>query len=292
MQISFCGAAQTVTGSCYLIETAERRFVIDCGMFQGNKEIRALNRQDFLFNPGELDFMLLTHAHIDHSGLIPKLCKLGFKGSIFATKATVELCQISLPDAGHIQELEAQWRNRKYSRRGLPEEEPLYTAADALACLRFFQAVGYEELFEPVPGIKVRFLDAGHILGSAIIELWVTEGGTTTKVVFSGDLGQKNQPIIKDPTLVTEADYILIESTYGNRLHEDNQRKVELLEKLILSSTTGKGNLIIPAFAIGRTQDILYYIRNLLLNGKIPNVPVYIDSPMAVSVTEIYHNNP
>jgi metallo-beta-lactamase family protein len=292
MQISFCGAAQTVTGSCYHIRTERSQFIVDCGMYQGNKEIRSLNRQDFLFNPAEVDFVLLTHAHIDHSGLLPKLCKAGFKNRIYTTKATADLCQIALPDSGHIQELEAEWRNRKYERRGLPTEEPLYTAAEATACLTHFYGVDYDAFIEPAPGIKVRFRDAGHILGSAIIEVWAEEAGSVTKVVFSGDLGQKNQPIIQDPTLVSEADYLLIESTYGNRFHEENRDKVELLKKIILGSTGGKGNLIIPAFAIGRTQDLLYYIRELLLNGQIPRVPVYIDSPMAISATEIYRNNP
>jgi metallo-beta-lactamase family protein len=292
MRISFYGAARTVTGSCYLIEAAEQRFIIDCGMFQGNKELRALNRQDFRFNPGELDFMLLTHAHIDHSGLIPKLCKEGFKSPIYATKATVDLCRIALPDSGHIQELEAEWRNKKNSRRGIPAEEPLYTVVDALSSLACFKAVDYQTVFEPAPGIRVQFSDAGHILGSAIIELWVVEAGITTKVVFSGDLGQRNQPIIQDPTLIKTADYVVVESTYGNRMHEDNQDKVQLLKKLILSSVGEKGNLIIPSFAIGRTQDLLYHLRNLLLHGEIPKMPVYIDSPMAVSVTEIYRNNP
>jgi metallo-beta-lactamase family protein len=292
MQISFCGAAQTVTGSCYHIQTAGSQFIVDCGMYQGNKEIRSLNRQNFLFNPAAVDFVLLTHAHIDHSGLLPKLCKAGFKNRIYTTKATVDLCKIALPDSGHIQELEAEWRSRKYERRGLPAEEPLYTAAEATACLTRFHGVNYDEMIEPAPGIKVRFRDAGHIMGSALIEVWVEEAGTITKVVFSGDLGQKNQPIIKDPTLVRETDYLLIESTYGNRFHEENQDKVELLKKIILQSTGGKGNLIIPAFAIGRTQDLLYYIRELLLSGQIPRIPVYIDSPMAISVTEIYRNNP
>jgi metallo-beta-lactamase family protein len=293
MEISFYGAAQMVTGSCYLIETGTKRFIVDCGMFQGNKEIRAQNRQPFRFNPGELDFMLLTHAHIDHSGLIPKLCKEGFRSPIYATKATVDLCRITLPDSGHIQELEAEWRSRKNIRRGLPAEKAVYTAADALAALEYFKAVDYRIEFEPVPGIRVRFSDAGHILGSAIIEIWVREeAGTTTKLVFSGDLGQQNQPIIQDPTLIDAADYLLVESTYGNRLHEADQDKVQLLKKIILESIGSRGNLIIPSFAIGRTQDLLYHLRNLLLEGQIPSVPVYIDSPMAVSTTEIYRNNP
>jgi metallo-beta-lactamase family protein len=292
MQISFCGAAQTVTGSCYLVETASQRFVVDCGMFQGSKELRSLNRQQFRFNPGELNFMLLTHAHIDHSGLIPKLCKLGFKSPIYATKATVDLSRITLPDSGHIQELEIVWRNRKNIRRGLPEEEPVYTAADALACLEFFKAVDYRIEFEPAPGIRVRFSDAGHILGSAIIEIWVQEGDITTKVAFSGDLGQQNQPIIQDPTVITAADYLLVESTYGDRFHEDNLDRIQLLKRIILEAVGSHGNLIIPSFAIGRTQDLLYHLRILLLDGQIPPLPVYIDSPMAVSVTEIYRNNP
>jgi metallo-beta-lactamase family protein len=292
MQLSFCGAAQTVTGSCCLVEAASKRFIVDCGMFQGSKELRAQNRQQFRFNPGELDFMLLTHAHIDHSGLIPKLCQAGFISPIYATKATVDLCRLTLPDSGHIQELEAEWRSRKNIRRGLAAEEPLYTAADALASLEYFKAVDYLIEFEPAPGIRVRFSDAGHILGSAIIEIWVHEADETIKIVFSGDLGQQNQPIIQDPTVIETADYLVIESTYGNRRHEDNLDKVQLLKEIILEAVRSKGNLIIPSFAIGRTQDLLYYLRNLLLDNQIPSLPVYIDSPMAVSVTENYQNNP
>ena len=292
MKITFCGAAGTVTGSCYLIETSQYRFIVDCGMFQGNKEIRALNGRDFLFNPGSLDFGLLTHAHIDHSGLIPKLVKNGFTKKIYATKATVELCRIMLPDSGHIQEMESEWRNRKRARKGQPPTNPLYTLIDAVNCLSYFQPVDYLEEFNPVPGVKVRFLDAGHILGSALIEIYVTEGGLTTKIVFSGDLGQKNQPIIEDPSYVTNADYVLIESTYGNRLHEDSEERVRQLKRMIIESVESGGNLVIPAFAVGRTQDLLYHIRTLLLKGEIPRIPVYIDSPMAVSVTEIYRDNP
>lgn len=292
MKITFCGAAGTVTGSCYLIETNRYRFFVDCGMFQGNKEIRTLNERNFLFDPASLDFGLLTHAHIDHSGLIPKLVKNGFSEKIYATKATVELCRIMLPDSGHIQEMESEWRNRKRTRKGQPPIEPLYTLIDAVNCLAYFQAVDYLEEFNPVPGVRVRFLDAGHILGSALIEVYVTEDGLTTKIVFSGDLGQKNQPIIEDPSYVTEADYVLIESTYGNRLHEESEERLRQLKRMIIESVNSGGNLVIPAFAVGRTQDLLYHIRTLLLKGEIPRVPVYIDSPMAVSVTEIYRDNP
>jgi metallo-beta-lactamase family protein len=292
MQITFCGAAGTVTGSSYLVETDSGRFLVDCGMFQGGKEIRQLNRKDFLFNPGMLDFVLLTHAHVDHSGLLPKLCKSGFTNEIYATEATVELCGIVLPDSGHIQEMEMEWRNRKHQRAGIPLEEPLYNAAEALRCLSQFRAKQYNQEFTPLPGVRVRFSDAGHILGSAIIEVFITEGGATTKIVFSGDLGQKEQPIIRDPAVIQEADYLLIESTYGNRLHEDQDQKTDLLRKIIIESVNSGGNLVIPAFAVGRTQDLLYHIKGLLRDGRIPRVPVYIDSPMAVSVTEIYRNNP
>ena len=292
MKITFCGAAGAVTGSCYLVETGRCRFIVDCGMFQGSKEIRNLNEHDFLFNPADLDFMLLTHAHIDHSGLIPKLVKSGFSNKIFATKATVELCRIMLPDSGHIQEMEIEWRNRKRARKGQPPMEPLYTSFDAVNCLSLFQAVNYREEFKPVPEITVRFLDAGHILGSALIEIYINEEGTTTKIVFSGDLGQKDQPIIQDPSYVSNADYVLIESTYGNRLHEDSEDRVRQLKRMIIESVESGGNLVIPAFAVGRTQDLLYHIRTLLLKGEIPRIPVYIDSPMAISVTEIYRDNP
>jgi metallo-beta-lactamase family protein len=265
-------------------------------MFQGNKEIRELNKREFLFDPLALDFGLLTHAHADHSALIPKLWKAGFRKPIYATGATVKLSGIVLPDSGHIQEADIEWRNRKHLRTGDPVEEPLYTAADALDSLKLFKPITYRQEFEPGPGVKVRFMDAGHILGSAIIQVWITETEagktTTTHLVFSGDLGQNGQPIIQDPTIIEEADYLLVESTYGNRLHEDTLQKVELLRKLIVDSVNSGGNLVIPAFAIGRTQDLLYHIRILLQKGAIPRVPIYIDSPMAVSVTEIYRDNP
>ncbi|HOP73784.1 MAG TPA: MBL fold metallo-hydrolase [Bacillota bacterium] len=293
MEITFCGAAGTVTGSCFMIETDRGvRFIVDCGMYQGSKEIRRFNQEPFQFDPEKLDFMILTHAHIDHSGLIPKLCKSGFKKPIYTTKATAELCKISLRDSAHIQEMDTEWRNRKRLRKGEPPEEPLYTVQDAEASLEYFYSYHYQEIFEPAPGVKVRFQDAGHIMGSAIAEIWITEDGDTVKIVFSGDLGQKNQPIIKDPTVISEADYVLMETTYGNRLHEDSGNKAELLKDVILQMVRSGGNLVIPAFTIGRTQDLLYHIKTLLLRKEIPRIPVYIDSPMAVSITEIYREHP
>lgn len=293
MQITFCGAARMVTGSCHLIETEQGKFIVDCGMFQGGKAIQRFNDDNFLFNPGEIDFMLLTHAHIDHSGLIPKLVKQGYKNPIYTTKATKELSQISLPDAGHIQEAEAEWRNRKNQRKGLPNIIPLYTVEDAEFSLKNFASYEYDEEFEPLPGVKICFRDAGHIMGSALIEIWVTEKDETIKLVFSGDLGQKAQPIINDPTYVKDADYVVIESTYGNRLHEEgsNEDRISQLEKVVLQTIRTGGNLIIPAFAVGRTQDLLYHLKNLITSGKIPQIPIFIDSPMAVSVTQLYHDN-
>ncbi|TCL63013.1 metallo-beta-lactamase family protein [Hydrogenispora ethanolica] len=292
MWITFCGAAGTVTGSSYLVETERYRFLIDCGMFQGTKELRQLNEKDFLFNPAALDFVVLTHAHVDHCGLLPKLWLRGFKGPIYATKATAEICKIVMADSGHIQEMEAEWRNRKRSRTGEPLTEPLYTANDALSTGALLRPQSYRQRFEPVPGIRINFLDAGHILGSAIAEIWVEENGRTTKVAFSGDLGQNNQPIIQDPEFVRDADYVLMESTYGNRLHEPGPERIEKLRQIVLETVHSQGNLIIPAFAIGRTQDLLYHLKMLFYRGEIPKVPVYIDSPMAVSITEIYRNNP
>lgn len=291
MQVTFCGAAKTVTGSCFWIKTEKLDFLVDCGMFQGSKEEREKNRREFLFNPGEIRYVLLTHAHIDHSGLIPRLYQQGFKGEVIATHATKDLAGVMLPDSGHIQEMDAEWRSRKKARQGEPPVEPLYTAAEAAQCLQHFISVGYGEIFELGPGVKVRFADAGHILGSAIIEVWVEEKEETTKLVFTGDLGQSNQPIIRNPQLIENADVVFIESTYGTRKHENKEDRLEQLRGIILESINSGGNLIIPSFAVGRTQDILYHINLLQKDGKIPAVPVYIDSPMAVSATEIFRQH-
>lgn len=291
MQVTFCGAAGSVTGSCFWIKTENMEFLVDCGMFQGSKEEREKNRREFLFNPGNIRYVLLTHAHIDHSGLIPRLYLQGFKGEVLCTHATKDLAGVMLPDSGHIQEMEAEWRSRKKARLGEPPVEPLYTAAEAVQCLQHFASVGYGEIFELGPGVRVRFSDAGHIFGSAIIEVWVEEKGETTKLVFSGDLGQANQPIIRNPQLIENADVVFIESTYGARKHENKEDRVERLREIIIESVASGGNLIIPSFAVGRTQDLLYHINLLLKEGKIPALPVYIDSPMAVSATEIFRNH-
>lgn len=281
-----------VTGSCFYLETERSKFLVDCGLFQGSSEERNLNDRSFPFNPADLDFVLLTHAHIDHSGYLPKLCQLGFRGRIIATQATTDLCQIMLPDSGHIQEMEAEWHNRKRVRQGAPPIEPLYTVHDAHAALKQFYPVHYGEAIEAGEGVTVRFRDAGHILGSAILEIWVQEGDKRSKLVFSGDIGQYKQPIVRDPAIIEAADYIIIESTYGNRHHINHEDRTERLAEAVNRAAKAGGKLIIPSFAVGRTQDILYHLKQLRLAGQIPrDIPVYIDSPMAVSATEIFRRN-
>ena len=292
VHITFLGAARMVTGSCYYLECEQAKFLVDCGLFQGSSEERDLNNRSFPFHPGDLDFVLLTHAHIDHSGYLPKLCQLGFQGRIITTQATADLCQVMLPDSGHIQEMEAERHNRKRVRQGAPPIEPLYTVHDAQAALKYFYPVHYGEAIEAGPGVTVRFRDAGHILGSAILENWIQEGDKRVKLVFTGDIGQYNQPIVRDPALIEAADYIILESTYGNRYHINHADRTERLAEAVNRAVQAGGKLIIPSFAVGRTQDILYHLKQLRLAGQIPrNIPVYIDSPMAVSATETFRRN-
>lgn len=279
-----------VTGSSFLLENGSHKILVDCGMFQGSKPVRALNYRDFAFDPASLDCVLLTHAHIDHSGLLPKLCKQGFKGPIYATKVTAELCNIMLPDSAHIQEFDAEIANRKGRRAGKKAVEPLYTVAEAFACLQQFPPVAYDQQLDLVDEIRVVFHDAGHILGSSIVELNVTEGAETVKLLFSGDLGQPDQPILRDPTFISRADYIITEATYGNRTHEQYDKEEKLAE--IINATVDRGgNIIIPSFAVGRTQALLYHLHSLLKAGKIPDIPVIIDSPLAISATDIFLHN-
>ncbi len=288
MRITFLGAVENVTGSSYLIEADNKKILVDCGMFQGGKELKHRNFLPFYFNPLEIDFVLLTHAHIDHTGLVPKLVKDGFKNRIITTEATKALNSIMLPDSGHIQETENQWDNKKRKRKGEEPREPLYTVDEAVAALDFIEGVKYEEEITLTPNIHIRFRDAGHILGSAIIEMFITENGKTIKITFSGDLGNSTIPILCDPTIIEETDYLLIESTYGNRFHEEYVKNEELINQIINTSYENGGKLIIPSFAIGRTQTVLYHLNNLFNANKIPRITVYLDSPLAIKATKIY----
>ena len=323
MKIHFMGAAQAVTGSCYILETGGHRFSVDCGMHQGNTEIEKRNLNLEGYRPAELDFILVTHAHIDHIGLLPRIVADGFKGQIYATPPTRDLMRILLLDSAHIQEMEAEQRHRKGQRRGqkTPQspftagerrakgakpavhapmerrsaelDEPLYVTADALATLPLIQAIEYNKPFEPAPGIRVTYRDAGHILGSAFIEIEYTEEGKPTKLIFSGDLGRPGQLILPDPSTGGHADYVFLESTYGDRNHKSVENSREELAAAIAYSYKNHEKVIIPAFAVERTQQILYTLFLLSEEGKLPkDMPVYLDSPLAIQATEIFRKNP
>lgn len=292
MKLTFIGAAHEVTGSCHLLEAAGRHILIDCGMEQGPD---LYENQEIPMPSNQIDCILLTHAHIDHSGLIPLLCKHGFKGQIVSTFATADLCNIMLRDSAHIQEFEAEWRNRKAKRSGTALYEPLYEMKDALEAVELFEPCDYDQKISLYDGIEVRFGDVGHLLGSASIEVWITEDGATKKIVFSGDVGNTNQPIIKDPTPVKDADYVVIESTYGNRTHGDEMPDYIGEFMRILKETFDKGgNLVIPSFAVGRTQELLYFIREIKEKQLLPEYPgfeVYVDSPLAIEATNVFTKN-
>ncbi len=294
MKITFCGAARTVTGSCHMLSCQGGTILVDCGMRQGADAKGVYGEGAFPFDPAKIDAVLLTHAHIDHSGLIPLLVKRGFSGRIVCTEATSQLATIMLPDSAHIQEQDAEWQNRKNARAGKPPIEPLYTIRDAQDALQLFYGVSYGETVQLLPGVRVRFTDAGHLLGSAAIEIWAEdETGKTAKVVFSGDLGRDDRPILKDPVDVRGADYLVMEGTYGNRNHEisTGQAKETQLANILRTALARGGNLVIPSFAVGRTQELLYYIKRLLQKGLVKgldNVEVYIDSPLGIEATKIY----
>ncbi|MEE0865444.1 MAG: MBL fold metallo-hydrolase [Clostridia bacterium] len=301
MKITFLGATRTVTGSNYLVEAAGKKFLVDCGMWQGSSELEMQNAEDFEFNPQEIDFMLLTHAHIDHSGRIPKLYKEGYRSPIYAHKATCDLCTLMLPDSGHIQEMEIEWKNKKRKRKGEKELPPLYTAEEALRSMEVFEPVQYDEIIEVTPDIHFRLNDAGHMLGSSIIELWVKENGEETKTVFTGDLGNNDLPLLDSPTMIDSADYLVMESTYGSRKHLRNDEKAEMFLNIVSETLDNEGTVVIPSFAVGRTQEILYEI-NKLKEVKdddefrrkyktLMKASVYVDSPLAISATEVFREN-
>jgi metallo-beta-lactamase family protein len=285
-RIKFLGAAGTVSGSKYLLDTGESRFLVDCGMFQGPKRLRLLNWEKPPVSPESIDHVLLTHAHLDHSGMLPVLVREGFKGKIWATSVTAELCRISLLDAAHLQEEDARFANKmKFSKH--EPALPLYTTEDAERVFPHLRAVDYDQPKELANGTRIRFLDAGHILGSAIVEVTAPDGEKPVRLVFSGDLGRYDALILRDPASVDQADYLLVESTYGNREHPPEE-PVEELRSIIIDTAKRGGMLIIPSFAVGRTQTLLYLLRDMRLRGLIPDLPIFVDSPMAQRVTDVF----
>ena len=288
MKITFIGATHEVTGSCYYLEAAGKKFLVDCGMEQGPDYYE---NKDIPVPPGELDFVLLTHAHMDHSGNLPAIYAKGFKGPVYATEATCNLCDIMLRDSAHIQMFEAEWRNRKAKRQGKPEFVPAYTMEDALGVIRNFVGCPYETGIILGEGLRVKFIDAGHLLGSSSIEVNICEAGVEKTIVFSGDIGNKNQPLIKAPAYFSKADYVVMESTYGDRSHGERPDYVRLLADVIQETFDRGGNVVIPSFAVGRTQEMLYFIRQIKAEGLIhghDNFKVFVDSPLANEATNIF----
>ncbi len=292
VKVTCLGAAGTVTGSNFLVETTSgKRFLVDCGMFQGGKKMELRNWREWDFDPSQISAVFLTHAHIDHSGRLPKLVRDGFKGRIITTFPTAQLCEIMFLDSAHVQEMEAQWQSKRNKRKAHEEIRPLYTTDDARNSLQYLNPVKSDEIINIEEGIRVRFKNAGHILGSSILEMWVTENSHEIKIVFSGDIGKANQLILKDPAEIFNADYLFVESTYGNRVHKPmGESEAELLSAIGYAYKNGE-KVIIPAFAVERTQEVLYLLGEFQRQGKLPDIPIYLDSPLAIKATEIFKRN-
>jgi metallo-beta-lactamase family protein len=288
MKLTVYGAAGEVTGSAHLIEVGGRRVLFDCGLIQGSQKDEARNAEPFPFNVQELDAVVLSHAHIDHSGRLPLLVKSGYRGKIYTQRASRDLCKIMLKDSAFLNERDVEWQNRKRERKGLPLIEPLYTVADAQQAMRQFRAIDYDEIVDVARGIRIRLRDAGHILGSAIVEIFLEENGVERKVVFSGDLGQKDMPILRDPTFVEEADLVMLESTYGDREHRGKQETLDEIGEAIKAAADAGGNLLVPSFAVGRAQDLLYLFGKHFDAWELDRWQIFLDSPMAIEATQVY----
>lgn len=291
MQLHFHGAAQEVTGSCHLINCAGKTLLIDCGLIQGGPKDEARNAEPFPFAARDVDAVILTHAHLDHSGRLPLLVKAGYKGPVHAHPATRDLCRIMLRDAAFLNEKDTEWNNRKRARKNLSPLEPLYTVADATAAMRRFKTIGYGAPVEILPGVKLCFRDAGHILGSCIVELWLSENGLQRKLVFSGDLGHRGAPILRDPESVRDADLVVMESTYGNRVHRSWVDTEKEMAQALNDASAQRGNVLIPAFAVGRTQEILYTFARFYREWELERWTLFLDSPMAIEATEVYQHH-
>jgi len=292
VKVTCFGAAGTVTGSNFLLETSKgKNLIVDCGLFQGGHELERRNWEPWEYDPGKIKNLVLTHVHIDHSGRIPKIVKDGFRGRIITSPPTDELCRVMLLDSAHVQEMDAEWKTKKNRRQARQGRDPLYTTKDAAESLRYLSPVELDRIVDIEPGVKVRLRNAGHILGSSIVELWIEDEGKETKIVFSGDLGQHDQPIVSDPFEIMDADFLFVESTYGNRLHRSfAESTVELLDA-IKYAVSHNEKVIIPAFALERTQEVLYLLGEFYRGGKLPNIPVYLDSPLAIEATEVFRRN-
>lgn len=292
MHIEFYGATSGVTGSCHILRANGQTILLDCGLIQGRREETEKNRKPFPFSPEEISAVVLSHGHIDHSGRIPLLVKQGYQGPIYAQNATADLCDILLQDSAYLQEKDAQYENKWRQKKKKPLIEPLYTVDDARIALANVVGLRYREKKEILPGVHIRYQDAGHILGSCNVEIWLDENGKQRKVVFSGDLGQYDTPILNDPSVVEEADHLIVESTYGNRLHRDRQATIDEIGEIIGAAAHNKGNLLIPAFSIGRTQEILYYLGKYYDQWELDRWHVFLDSPMAIRASKVYWEYP
>ncbi len=292
MEVQFWGAAREVPGSMHLLNVGGRRILLDCGLYQGRRKHAFERNRDFPFDPSSIDAVVLSHAHIDHCGNLPTLVKAGFKGKIYATPATRDLCRHMLVDSAHIQKSDVRYVNRKRKRQGKRPFEPLYLIGDARKALARFRPVHYGRAFEPAPGVRATFIDAGHILGSASVVLDLTEGSRTRRLVFSGDIGRKGLPILRDPQIASGADYVIMESTYGDREHEPPSRARDYLLECAESTHASGGKLLVPSFALGRTQEVVYRLNQLWEDGELPAMDVFVDSPLAINVTEVYSAHP